>query len=122
MSNVQFTKTSTRQFNRMSGGICFLKRLAMQREIAEYIDRHEAQGAQFDTICQEIRYDDNVYLLMMRCQGVWYITDIWSTGTVADDYAPLFNWQRMKRGWQEVLAKVLIGWTMKIKEMEQCRA
>ena len=41
--------------------------------------------------------------------GIWYITDIYTTGSVSG-YAPVYLWTRIKRGFRVLAARVLIGW------------
>ena len=113
---IDFTKSGWRQFCKMNRvlGIRFIKGFILRRELALYIAAHDASGVHLDTICQEIRYEDGVYLLMMKCQGVWYITDIWSTET-PNDFKPVFFWKKLKQGWKEFLVSVLIGWCNRVK-------
>ena len=108
---VEFSKTGWHQFGKLNRGLGsrFIKGFILRRELAEYIAAHDERGVHLDTICQEIRYEDGVYLLMMKCQGIWYITDIWSTET-PNDFKPVFFWKKLKRGWKEFLVSVLIGW------------
>ena len=109
--NVEFTRSGWRQFCKMNRvlGIRFIKGFILRRELALYIAAHDASGVHLDTICQEIRYEDGVYLLMMKCQGVWYITDIWSAAT-PNDFKPVFFWKKLKQGWKEFLVRIVIGW------------
>lgn len=108
---IDFTKSGWRQFCKMNRmlGIRFVKGFILRRELAAYIAAHDEQGVHLDTICQEIRYDEGVYLLMMKCQGIWYITDIWTTDT-PDTFSPVFIWKQIKRGCSLLAARVLIGW------------
>ena len=111
LPNVEFSKVGWRQFGRMNHalGARFIKGHILRRELAEYIAAHEESGVHLDTGCQEIRYEGGVYLLMMKCQGVWHITDIWSTDA-PDSFEPVFFWKLVKRGWRELLVRVLIAW------------
>ena len=108
---INFTKSGWRQFGKMNRvlGARFIKGYTLRRELAEYIAAHEESGVHLDTVCQEIRYDGGVYLLMMKCQGIWYITDIWTT-EMPNSFVPVFFWKRVKRGWKELLVRVLISW------------
>lgn len=114
--NVDFTKSGWRQFCKMNRclGSRFIKGFILRRELAAYIAAHDASSVHLDTICQEIRYEDGVYLLMMKCQGVWYITDIWSAET-PNDFKPVFFWKKLKQGWKEFLVSVLIGWCNRVR-------
>lgn len=108
---INFTRSGWRQFGRMNHGLGtrFIKGYILRRELAEYIAAHEESAVHLDTVCQEIRYEGGVYLLMMKCQGVWYITDIWNT-EAPNSFAPVFFWKRIKRGWKELLVRVVIAW------------
>lgn len=108
---IDFTKSGWRQFAKLNRnlGARFIKGFILRRELTAYIAAHEKSGVHLDTACQEIRYEGGVYLLMMKCQGVWYITDIWNTET-PDSFVPVFFWKRIKRGWKELLVRVLITW------------
>ena len=64
---------------------------------------------ELDEGCQEVCYENGVYLLLRKMQGVWYITDIFVTeATVA--YEPMFFWKQIKHGASFILAHVLTGW------------
>ena len=77
--------------------------------LAAYLTAHEDAGTPLDEGCQEVRYEDGVYLLLKKMQGVWYITDVFVTeATVA--YEPMFFWKQIKRGASFILAHVLTGW------------
>lgn len=114
--NVEFTRSGWRQFCKMNRclGSRFIKGFILRRELALYIAAHDVSGVHLDTICQEIRYEDGVYLLIMKCQGVWYITDIWSAET-PNDFKPVFFWKKLKQGWKEFLVSVLIGWCNRVR-------
>ena len=62
-----------------------------------------------DTQCQEVRYDDGIYLLLRRTQGTWYITDIILTDSEVG-FVPVFTWERVRRGASRILWRVLLGW------------
>ena len=121
MNSVQidFAKSGWRQFAKLNRnlGARFIKGFILRRELAAYITAHEENGVHLDTVCQEIRYDGGVYLLMMKCQGVWYITDIWSTETPTV-FKPCFFWKQIKRECNLLLAHVLIGWQNLTKRLE----
>jgi len=118
---IRFTRNGWRQFagvNR-SLGACYLRAVVMFHELACYITAHEEDGCKLDTICQEVRYDDEVYLLLMKCHGVWLITDVGlidgnvhaNVTTRATDfsYFPVFVWRRITRGLRTMFRKVLCG-------------
>ena len=116
---IDFTKSGWRQFAKLNRnlGARFIKGFILRRELTAYIAAHEKSGVHLDTACQEIRYEGGVYLLMMKCQGIWYITDIWNT-EAPDSFAPVFFWKRIKRGCNLLLAHVLIGWQNLTKRPE----
>ena len=116
LPNVEFSKTGWKQFMTLNRclGSRFIKGFILCRELAEYINAHDESGVHLDTVCQEIRYEDGVYLLMMKCQGIWYITDIWNTET-PNDFKPVFFWKKLKRGWKEFLVRIVIGWCNRVK-------
>ena len=62
-----------------------------------------------DDVCLELRYDEGVYLLLSKSQGVWRITDVWLEEAPLG-FAPVYFWTRLKRGCDELLCHVLIGW------------
>ena len=77
--------------------------------MSEYIGAHYESGNLLDPYCQELRYEDGVYLILQQIGSTWYVTDIWTTTeTVA--FKPVFFWKRVKRGWREFAARVMIGW------------
>ncbi|HML47732.1 MAG TPA: hypothetical protein PKE04_13385 [Clostridia bacterium] len=108
---VEFTRSGWRQFAAMNRGLGarYIQGYVLCREVAAYIAAHEEAGIRLDTACQEIHYDCGIYMLLMKCQGVWYITEIWST-EAPDRFVPVYLWRRVKRGWREFIAKVLVGW------------
>ena len=80
-------------------------------ELARYIRAHEAAGKQFDTECQEVRYDDGVYLLMRKMNGSWLVTELWSENTAAAcEYKPHFIITTVREGFRTLMAKVLACW------------
>ena len=116
LPHVDFTKSGWKQFSALNRalGTRFVKGFILRRELAEYIGAHYESGNNLDPVCQEVRYEDGVYLLMMKCQGVWYVTDIWNTET-PNDFKPVFFWKKLKRGWKEFLVSVLIGWCDRVR-------
>lgn len=110
-TQVEFTRSGWREFAVMNRGlgVRFIRGYVLRREVVAYIAAHEEVGIRLDTICQEIHYDCGIYMLLIKCQGVWYITEIWSTDA-PDRFVPVYLWKRVKRGWREFIAKVLVGW------------
>lgn len=117
-AQVDFTRSGWRQFIRLnrSLGARFIRGFILRYELAAYLTAHEAVGAELDEGCQEVCYENGVYLLLRRMQGVWYITDIW-----ADDdaiaFEPVWIWQQIKRGADYILAHILSGWRQLTERM-----
>ena len=79
-AQVDFTRSGWRQFFRLnrSLGARFLRGFILRYELAAYLTAHEAAGAELDEGCQEVCYENGVYLLLRKMQGVWYITDVFA--------------------------------------------
>lgn len=110
-AQVDFTRFGWKQFMRInrSLGVKFIRAFVLKYELAVYLGEHEGSGVALDEGCQEVRYEDGVYLLLKKMQGVWYITDVFLAETAAA-YEPIFFWQRIRCGASFLLAHVLIGW------------
>ncbi len=115
---IDFTRGGWRQFARVNHtlGARFIKAFVLRHEVASYIAAHEDVGIQFDTLCQEIRYDDGVYLLLKRVHGEWLITDVSvdESETVSSEekhtFFPILIWRRVRNGVRAVLTQMLCGW------------
>ena len=117
-AQVDFTRSGWRQFARLNRrlGVRFIRGFVLRYELGVYLAAHEDAGAPLDEGCMEVRYEDGVYLLLRKMQGVWYITDIFVTEeTVA--YEPVFLWQKIRRGADFILAHVLSGWRQLTERM-----
>lgn len=117
-AQVDFTRSGWRQFMRLNRtlGARFLRGFVLRYELAAYLTAHEAAGVELDEGCQEVRYENGVYLLLRKMQGVWYITDVFTTEeTVA--YEPVFFWKQIKRGVNLILAHILSGWRQLTERM-----
>ena len=110
-TRVDFTRSGWRQFVRLNRGLGarFIRGFILRHELGLYLAAHEAAGVELDEGCQEVRYEDGVYLLLKKMQGVWYITDVFATEE-ALAYEPMFFWKQIKRGVSFILAHVLTGW------------
>jgi hypothetical protein len=108
---VEFSKSGWRRFAEMNRGFGahFIRGFILCRETSAYIEAHEEQGIVLDATCQEIHYDCGIYMLLMKRHGVWYITEIW-TANAPTMFVPVYLWQKIKLGWQDFIARVLIGW------------
>ena len=110
-AHVDFTRSGWRQYMKLnrSLGARFIRGFVLRYELGMYLAAHEDACVDLDEGCQEVRYEDGVYLLLKKIQGVWYITDVFVTeATVA--YEPMFFWKQIKRGASFILAHVLTGW------------
>ena len=110
-AQVDFTRSGWRQFFKLnrSLGARFIRGFVLRYELAAYLTEHEAAGVELDEGCQEVCYENGVYLLLRKMQGVWYITDVFVTeATVA--YEPMFFWKQIKSSASFILAHVLTGW------------
>ena len=117
-AQVDFTRSGWRQFMRLNRtlGARFLRGFVLRYELAAYLTAHEAAGVELDEGCQEVRYENGVYLLLRKMQGVWYITDVFTTEeTVA--YEPVFFWKQIKRVANLILVHVLSGWRQLTERM-----
>ena len=110
-TTVDFSRTGWQQFSKLNHklGKRFLQAFVLRRELAEYLAAHEAAGVHLDTECQEVRYEDGVYLLLRRTQGVWYITDVFAAEPVTA-FKPVYIWQQVKRGANYFMVQILSCW------------
>ena len=110
-AHVDFTRSGWRQYMKLnrSLGARFIRGFILRHELGLYLAAHEAAGMELDEGCQEVRYEDGVYLLLKKMQGVWYITDVFAAEE-AVAYEPVFFWKRIRRGASFILAHVLTGW------------
>lgn len=116
--NVSFTKPGWRQFAKLnrSLGSRFLKGFILRSEVGAYISAHTASGKALDTVCQELHYENGVYLLLKQMGGAWFITDIWAEDA-PEGFTPVYLWTRIKRGCSDLLAQLLIGWQQKVRSL-----
>ena len=117
-AQVDFTRSGWRQFFRLnrSLGARFLRGFILRYELAAYLTAHEAAGVELDEGCQEVCYENGVYLLLRKMQGVWYITDVFAAEETVG-YEPVFFWQKIRRGADFILAHVLSGWRQLTERM-----
>jgi hypothetical protein len=124
---IDFTKGGWRQFARVNRtlGARFIKAFVLRHEVASYIAAHEDVGVQFDTLCQEIRYDDGVYLLRKRVHGEWLITDVSvdESETVSSEekhtFFPILIWRRVRNGLRTALTQTLCGWGCTLRTLQK---
>ena len=117
-AQVDFTRSGWRQFARLNRrlGVRFIRGFVLRYELGVYLTAHEAAGAELDEGCQEVCYENGVYLLLRKMQGVWYITDIFVTEEIVA-YKPVFFWKQIKRGVNLILAHILSGWRQLTERM-----
>ena len=110
-AKVDFTRSGWRQFAKLNRrlGARFIRGVVLRFELAAYLTAHEAAGIELDEGCQEVCYENGVYLLLRKMQGVWYVTDVFAAEE-AVAYEPVFLWKRIRRGVDFILAHVLSGW------------
>jgi len=56
---------------------CHTRAFILRHEVSWYLSSQEQAGTVFDTQCQELHYDEQIWLLVQKVQGVWYIIDVW---------------------------------------------
>jgi len=107
---VQFTGKAERRFVQkkprdmwlvISDDIC--------REIGEYIASHESAGIRFDSIYQEIIYDERMVFMLRKENGCWQIVDVIVRLPVSE-FLPVFIWKKIRRGATEIVAKFIGRW------------
>ena len=110
-AHVDFTRSGWRQYMKLnrSLGARFIRGFVLRYELAAYLTAHEAVGVELDEGCLEVCYENGVYLLLKKMQGLWYITDVFAAEE-AVAYEPVFFWKRIRRGASFILAHVLTGW------------
>ena len=114
---IYFTRNGWKQFGRLNRrlGARFIRAFMLKHELALYIAAHEVAGRHMDTECQELRFDDDVFLILQKSQGVWYITDVYGleesdVSATERCYIPVYIWTQIKRGCSLLLTRVLIAW------------
>lgn len=109
--SIEFTRDGWKQLlqHNPSPISAFIQSINIKADLALYITAHEEKGIFVDTECQEICYQSGLFLLLRKEQGVWYITDVFTTGEDAG-FVPVYFWTRVKRGFRLVAARVLICW------------
>jgi len=111
LPNVDFTRSGWKQFSQLNRalGARFIKGFILRRELAAYIGAHYESGNNLDPVCQEVRYEEGVYLLLKQIGTTWYVTDIWCDAEPTA-YAPMLFWVQIKQGWRTLLRQIVIGW------------
>lgn len=118
--NIEFTRDGWKQLIRhnTSPVSAFIQSINIKADLALYITAHEDKGIFMDTNCQEICYQPGLFLIIRKEHGVWYITDVFTTGEEAG-FVPVFFWTCIKRGCMLLAARVLICWKRLTKRMPE---
>ena len=108
---VEFTKGGWEQLMRLypTPIATFIQSINIKADLGLYIASYEEKNIHMDTECQEVCYQPGIFLILRKEHGVWYVTDVITTGMVVD-YAPVFFWTRVKRGCSVLAARMLICW------------
>ena len=107
---IELSKSGRRAFNRLNAklGQAYIRFFQLERDLAEYIERHIDAGISLDAEF-DVRYEDGVVLTIFRSSGIYYITEVTDIGVVIAAKAILV-WQRFKRGCSFLVRQVLVGW------------
>ena len=107
---IELSKSGRRAFNRLNAklGQAYIRFFQLERDLAEYIERHIDAGISLDAEF-DVRYEDGVVLTIFRSSGTYYITEVTDIGVVIAAKAILV-WQRFKRGCNLLVRQALAGW------------
>ena len=107
---IELSKSGRRAFNRLNAklGPAYIRFFQLERDLAEYIERHIDAGISLDAEF-DVRYEDGVVLTIFRSSGIYYITEVTDIGVVIAAKAILV-WQRFKRGCNLLVRQALAGW------------
>ena len=107
---IELSKSGRRAFNRLNAklGQAYIRFFQLERDLAEYIERHIDAGISLDAEF-DVRYENGVVLTIFRSSGTYYITEVADIGVVIAAKAILV-WQRFKRGYNLLVRQALAGW------------
>ena len=107
---IELSKSGRRAFNRLNAklGQAYIRFFQLERDLAEYIERHIDAGISLDAEF-DVRYEDGVVLTIFRSSGIYYITEVTDIGVVIAAKAILV-WQRFKRSCNLLVRQALAGW------------
>ena len=107
---IELSKSGRRAFNRLNAklGQAYIRFFQLERDLAEYIERHIDAGISLDAEF-DVRYENGVVLTIFRSSGIYYITEVTDIGVVIAAKAILV-WQRFKRGCNLLVRQALAGW------------
>ena len=117
---VEFTRDSWQQLLRFHPSIisAFIQTVNIKADLGLYIAAYKEHGFHLDNECQEVRYQPGMFLILRNVRGVWYITEVYTTGE-DDGFVPVFFWTRIKRGCNILVARVLICWRRLTKQPQR---
>ena len=71
---IELSKSGRRAFNRLNAklGQAYIRFFQLERDLAEYIERHIDAGISLDAEF-DVRYEDGVVLTIFRSSGIYYI-------------------------------------------------
>ncbi len=118
--SIQFTRSGWKQLNKANSklGARFIRAIIVKNDLSAYLSAHEAAGITMDTECQEVRYDDGIYLLLHKSQGEWYITDV-ILSDAPDAFLPVYIVRNVLRGLFSVIELVFSGWRAQYGQSSQ---
>ena len=121
--SIEFTKDGWKQLlqHNPSPVSAFIQSINIKADLALYIAAHEDKGIFLDTECQEICYQSGLFLIIRKEYGIWYITDVFTTGEDAG-FVPVYVWTRIKHGCELVVARVLICWRRLTKRRSESQS
>ncbi len=107
---IDFTRIGRRSFNRVNAklGSAFIRFYQLERDLAEYIERHLDNG--IDMISEfDVRYDDGILLTVYLSGGIYYIKEVTVIGEIIAHKA-VWLWQKIKHGCDLIACQILSGW------------
>ena len=107
---IDLSRSGKRAFNRLNAklGQAYIRFFQLERDLAEYIERHIDAGISLDAEF-DVRYVDGIVLTIFYCSGIYYVTDVTDIVVVIAAKAILV-WQRFKCGGSYLVHQVLVGW------------
>ena len=117
---VEFTKEGWQQLLRLhpSPMSAFIQTVNIKADLGLYIASYKERGIHLDSECQEVCYQSGVFFIMRKEHGVWYVTDVYTTGEDTGS-VPVYFWTRVKRGCNVLAARVLICWRRLTKRNQE---
>ena len=90
---VEFTKEGWQQLLRLHPYpmSAFIQTVNIKADLGLYIASYEERGIHLDSECQEVCYQSGLFLILRKEHGVWYVTDVYTTGEDAG-FVPVYFW------------------------------